>query len=64
MQRNYKISAHPYCYAARCATRTAQRVIKGVWWNFLYPVLLISCGVSVGVQFARMFGSVIGTIWR
>jgi hypothetical protein len=30
----------------------------------MYPVLLISLGVSVGLQFARMFGSVIGEMWR
>ena len=64
MSRNYKISAHPYYHAARCAKRTAGTVIRNVWCYFVYPFILISCGVAVGCQLARMFGSALGAMWR
>lgn len=64
MSRNYRISEHPFYHAARCAKRAMAAMARKTWSHFLYPVVLVACGVTVGVQLARMFGSVLGTVWR
>ena len=64
MCRNYKIAKHPYYHAGRCAKRALTDVAGKAWSYFLYPVLLVACGVAAGTQMARMFGSALEVIWR
>lgn len=64
MCRNYKITAHPYYHAGRCAKRALTDMARKTWSCFLYPVILVACGVAIGTQMARMFGSALEVMWR
>ena len=62
--KNYRIAEHPYWHATRCAGATVKEFAGTAWRDFVKPVAIVASGIVVGLPLARMFGEVVGNVWR